>query len=95
MQNDLFSSIAPEMEQLAGGVHLFRDYVDGDFFFKHIMDVAKVIPLRHMVTPGGKRINVAGTSMGDAGWYSDRCGYRYEKSDPLVAPNSKRLKHHS
>ena len=83
MQNDLFSSIAPEMEKIADGVHYFRNYVDGDLFFEQIMEVARIIPFRHMVTPGGKRINVAGTSMGDAGWYSDRRGYRYEKSDPL------------
>jgi DNA oxidative demethylase len=39
-------------------------------------------PLRHMVTPGGQRMSVAMTNCGDAGWVSDRSGYRYERLDP-------------
>lgn len=87
MQNDLFESIAPEIEELAPGVFLFRSYVNEDTFMNVIQDVASDAPFRHMVTPGGKKINVAGTSMGDCGWYSDRNGYRYEKSDPLTGRN--------
>lgn len=83
MQNDLFSSIAPEMETIAPGVFLFRSYVDEEMFMETVLDVIKEIPFRHMITPGGKKINVAGTSMGKAGWYSDRRGYRYEMSDPV------------
>jgi DNA oxidative demethylase len=40
-------------------------------------------PLRHMVTPGGQRMSVAMSNCGDAGWISDRQGYRYSKLDPL------------
>lgn len=82
MQNDLLSPLVPEMEKIADGIFLFRNYVAGEIFYSQIMDVSKQAPFRHMITPGGKRINVAGTSMGDAGWYSDRRGYRYEKKDP-------------
>ncbi len=83
MQNDLFSSITPVMEKLAEGVFLFRDYVDTEYFYTQIQDIFKQAPLRHMITPGGKRINVSGTSIGKAGWYSDRKGYRYEMIDPV------------
>jgi DNA oxidative demethylase len=39
-------------------------------------------PLRHMVTPGGARMSVAMSNCGEAGWISDRRGYRYERCDP-------------
>ncbi len=39
-------------------------------------------PLRHMVTPGGQRMSVAMTNCGEAGWISDRRGYRYSRIDP-------------
>ena len=86
-QNDLFDSITPEMEELAPGVFLFRSYVDEDLFMQTVNDVIKEIPFRHMVTPGGKKINVAGSSMGQCGWYSDRRGYRYEMNDPVTGKN--------
>ncbi|AJC20758.1 DNA oxidative demethylase AlkB [Pandoraea pulmonicola] len=40
-------------------------------------------PLRHWLTPGGKRMSVAMTNCGDVGWISDRMGYRYGTHDPL------------
>lgn len=83
MQNDLFSDLVPEMEELAPGVFLFRTFVDEKKIFEVVQNAAKETPFRHMVTPGGKKINVAGISMGDAGWYSDRRGYRYERTDPM------------
>jgi alkylated DNA repair protein (DNA oxidative demethylase) len=39
-------------------------------------------PLRHMVTPSGARMSVAMSNCGQAGWVSDRHGYRYERCDP-------------
>jgi DNA oxidative demethylase len=39
-------------------------------------------PLRHMETPGGWRMSVAMTNCGDAGWVTDRAGYRYDSIDP-------------
>jgi DNA oxidative demethylase len=35
------------------------------------------------VTPGGQRMSVAMTNCGDAGWVSDRRGYRYTRVDPV------------
>ena len=39
-------------------------------------------PFRHMVTPGGHQMSVAMTNCGDAGWVTDRSGYRYDANDP-------------
>ena len=71
------------MEELMPGVFLFRGYVNEEDIFNTIVELKAETPFRHMVTPGGKKINVAGFSMGQCGWYSDRRGYRYEKIDPL------------
>lgn len=45
--------------------------------------VVALAPLRHWLTPGGKRMSVAMTNCGDVGWISDRAGYRYGSHDPL------------
>jgi alkylated DNA repair protein (DNA oxidative demethylase) len=37
-----------------------------------------------MVTPGGFRMSVAMTSCGEAGWVTDRGGYRYAAEDPAT-----------
>src|SRR3954468_17699982 len=44
--------------------------------------VAAQAPFRHMVTPGGHSMSVAMTNCGDAGWVTDRSGYRYDGLDP-------------
>ncbi len=46
--------------------------------------IAAVSPFRHMVTPGGSRMSVAMTNCGEAGWLTDRKGYRYSPIDPLT-----------
>jgi alkylated DNA repair protein (DNA oxidative demethylase) len=38
-----------------------------------------------MVTPGGFTMSVAMTNCGQAGWITDRGGYRYTETDPLGA----------
>jgi alkylated DNA repair protein (DNA oxidative demethylase) len=47
-----------------------------------IAEVAAAAPFRHMLTPGGQRMSVAMTNCGEAGWVSDRKGYRYDPLDP-------------
>jgi alkylated DNA repair protein (DNA oxidative demethylase) len=47
--------------------------------------VAAVSPFRHMVVPGGWKMSVALTNCGDAGWVTDRTGYRYDAIDPETA----------
>lgn len=44
--------------------------------------IAQVSPWRHMSTARGWRMSVAMTNCGDAGWLSDRSGYRYDAIDP-------------
>ncbi|HEY1722691.1 MAG TPA: DNA oxidative demethylase AlkB [Magnetospirillaceae bacterium] len=44
--------------------------------------IAAVAPFRHMVVPMGHKMSVAMTNCGDAGWVTDRKGYRYAKADP-------------
>jgi DNA oxidative demethylase len=39
-------------------------------------------PFRHMQTPGGFTMSVAMTNCGEAGWVTDRSGYRYDARDP-------------
>ena len=41
-------------------------------------------PFRHMVTPGGQRMQVALTNCGTLGWISDAHGYRYSAADPTT-----------
>ena len=44
--------------------------------------IAAQAPFRHMVTPGGHQMSVAMTNCGNAGWVTDRSGYRYDGVDP-------------
>ncbi|MGH8201953.1 MAG: DNA oxidative demethylase AlkB [Steroidobacteraceae bacterium] len=44
--------------------------------------IAAAAPFRHMLTPGGQRMSVAMTNSGEAGWVTDRKGYRYDRLDP-------------
>jgi DNA oxidative demethylase len=47
-------------------------------------EVAAAAPFRHMVTPGGWRMSAAMTSCGEAGWVTDKTGYRYTAVDPTT-----------
>jgi alkylated DNA repair protein (DNA oxidative demethylase) len=44
--------------------------------------ITKQAPFRHMATPWGAEMSVAMTNCGDAGWLTDRAGYRYDRIDP-------------
>jgi alkylated DNA repair protein (DNA oxidative demethylase) len=44
--------------------------------------VVERAPFRHMLTPVGRRMSVAMTNCGAAGWVSDLTGYRYDVDDP-------------
>jgi alkylated DNA repair protein (DNA oxidative demethylase) len=44
--------------------------------------VVEVAPVRHMLTPNGRRMSVAMPNRGAVGWVSDRAGYRYDACDP-------------
>lgn len=48
-----------------------------------VADILQQAPFRHLVTPGGRSMQVAMSNCGALGWYSDRLGYRYTAQDPL------------
>jgi DNA oxidative demethylase len=79
----LFDSVGEDLElapgaRLLGGFALPRE----DALRTALAAVAAQAPFRHMLTPGGRRMSVAMTNCGEAGWISDRSGYRYVGLDP-------------
>ena len=94
MTFDLFDNLdAPDDGDAAGGIP--EPLADGAVVLRgfartlapQLLDEIGVIigraPWRHMITPGGLRMSVAMTNCGQAGWVSDRTGYRYDQHDPL------------
>jgi DNA oxidative demethylase len=84
---DLFASlpdIRPSRETIAEGAVLLRGFAlpfESELIaaLREIIDQA---PFRHMSTPGGHQMSVAMTNCGNAGWVTDRTGYRYDGADP-------------
>jgi DNA oxidative demethylase len=69
---------------MAEGAVLLRGFARS-FESELIADLRAIVaqaPFRHMVTPGGHQMSVAMTNCGDAGWVTDRSGYRYDANDP-------------
>jgi len=48
-----------------------------------LREIVAAAPFRQMFTPGGHQMSVAMTNCGNAGWVTDRSGYRYDGVDPL------------
>ncbi|HTU46622.1 MAG TPA: DNA oxidative demethylase AlkB [Bryobacteraceae bacterium] len=88
MQRDLFdraSAVDEHREQLADGAVLLRGYAAAEQIAlqEGVQQVLAAAPFRRMVTPGGQQMSVAMTNCGNAGWVSDRRGYRYDSVDPV------------
>lgn len=84
---DLFAALAdplPQREDIAAGAVLLRGFAlaDDRALLDAIDAVVAQAPFRHMQTPGGHTMSVAMTSCGNAGWVTDRRGYRYAADDP-------------
>lgn len=47
-----------------------------------VLDLLEGVPAAHYVTPGGKAMSVAMSSLGALGWVSDAAGYRYQAHHP-------------
>ncbi|WP_010300855.1 DNA oxidative demethylase AlkB [Candidatus Odyssella thessalonicensis] len=80
---DLFSRLQPSF-QLCPGVFILREFA-GPVEQQLLCDMETILaaaPLRHMHTPGGRRLSVAMTNCGQLGWVSDAQGYRYAAFDP-------------
>ena len=84
---DLFESVAdarPSREAMAEGAVLLRGLarpVEREIIAA-LNEIVAQAPFRHMFTPGGHQMSVAMTNCGDAGWVTDRSGYRYDDADP-------------
>jgi alkylated DNA repair protein (DNA oxidative demethylase) len=94
MTFDLFDNLdAPDdepgtvgaAEPLADGAVVLRGFARtlAPQLLEGVGNVAARAPWRHMITPGGLRMSVAMTNCGQAGWVSDRTGYRYDPYDPF------------
>jgi alkylated DNA repair protein (DNA oxidative demethylase) len=83
MLTDLFSP-ASGREEIAEGAVLLRGFAldQAEELIGAVEEIAIAAPFRHMVTPGGFSMSVAMTNCGQAGWVTDRTGYRYDVSDP-------------
>jgi alkylated DNA repair protein (DNA oxidative demethylase) len=84
---DLFDGLAdaqPMREAIAEGAVLLRGFARASEqdLLAALRELVSQAPFRHMSTPGGHQMSVAMTNCGDAGWVTDRSGYRYDGSDP-------------
>jgi DNA oxidative demethylase len=73
------------MTPIEDGAVLLRGFCapDESALLGAVAEVEAGAPFRHMITPGGFRMSVAMTNCGEAGWITDRKGYRYGSCDPL------------
>jgi DNA oxidative demethylase len=72
-------------ERLAPGASLLRAFAvrEAQGLLEDLRELTARSPFRRMSTPGGLRMSVAMTNCGDAGWLTDRTGYRYAALDPV------------
>ncbi len=87
MTTDLFDGLPdlrPSREAIAEGAVLLRGFARPreDELITALREIVAQAPFRHMLTPGGHQMSVAMTNCGDAGWVTDRRGYRYDTIDP-------------
>ena len=91
--SDLFSqSTAPHIstdstpttEILAPGIVLIKGILQSSAYLKHIQDIVRQAPLRHMMTPMGYPTKIAMTNCGPYGWVSSLQGYQYSPTDPIT-----------
>jgi alkylated DNA repair protein (DNA oxidative demethylase) len=73
-------------ENIAPGAWLLPRFAadDAAALVAAVAQIVESARWRHMSTPGGQRMSVATTNCGEAGWVSDRSGYRYDPLDPLT-----------
>jgi DNA oxidative demethylase len=87
LTTDLFDGLPdlrPSREAIAEGAVLLRGFARPveDELITALREIVVQAPFRHMMTPGGHQMSVAMTNCGDAGWVTDRSGYRYDTIDP-------------
>ena len=87
MTADLFACFPQaraSREEMAEGAVLLRGFVGADEaeLVAALRGIVAAAPFRRMFTPGGHQMSVAMTNCGNAGWVTDRTGYRYDGADP-------------
>ena len=86
MSKNLFddSDSQPWIENLTPDIVLLHHFAlaEAKQLLKDIHWVLAQAPLQSMFTPGGKAMSVMTSSCGDAGWVTDRRGYRYSSINP-------------
>ena len=87
MTADLFACFPQaraSREEMADGAVLLRGFVGADEaeLVAALRGIVAAAPFRRMFTPGGHQMSVAMTNCGNAGWVTDRTGYRYSPDDP-------------
>ena len=74
------------MEIRPGGSQFFSEFLSDDLQKMLVEDIRARIPEAPLYTPTmprtGKSMSVRMTNFGDAGWMSDKAGYRYQKAHP-------------
>lgn len=80
---DLFTKLRPEKPSIREGVTLLTSFADTDILLAEIPALLGASPLRRMLTPGGRQMQVAMSNCGPLGWVSEPTGYRYVAHDPL------------
>lgn len=75
----------PSIEPLDAGAVVLRHFLTphAAAVYRAVQSVAEIAPFRHMITPGGFKMSAAMTNCGEAGWVTDKSGYRYSRIDPL------------
>jgi alkylated DNA repair protein (DNA oxidative demethylase) len=83
-QLELLSSRPPVRQSMGKDAVLLRGAARPfeQSLLANLETVTAISPFRNMVTPGGKRMSVAMTNCGGAGWVTDSTGYRYDAIDP-------------
>ena len=82
---DIVGEVGPSREAMADGAVLLRGFakpIEHDLVTA-LQAITAQAPFRHMFTPGGHQMSVAMTNCGNAGWVTDRNGYRYDDVDPV------------
>jgi alkylated DNA repair protein (DNA oxidative demethylase) len=82
---ELVDEAGPSREAMADGAVLLRGFakpIEHDLVAA-LQAITAQAPFRHMFTPGGHQMSVAMTNCGNAGWVTDRNGYRYDGVDPV------------
>lgn len=89
-QNDFFTSEnSKEPLAIGPGAFCFKGVIvaDAAAILRAVQQVLVKARLRHLITPGGRRMSVAMSNCGQQGWVSDHTGYRYQAIDPLTSQN--------